>query len=584
VSQLAAAGPRRAVVVAREEGLRSLAVKVLAATCYSRLVLFGRRLDDPIPDVDSRLELAYSLLSADDIDDYVRLVPGASAMQIRARLSQGQRCFAVRHDGRLVAVSWALTGRVHVPYLRASLRLERDEALIAEAYVAPELRGLGVSSSAGRHRLTWLRDAGYRRVMAAILAENRLAFSPPERLGYERWGTVYSFGIGQLRRAVLARRHRGRVASRLRQLALEAGLAAASYHRRSLRGVTFIGVTGSCGKTTTKELIFAALSGRLPGRKNPKSYNSFADVGRTVLRTSSRDRFCVVEVAAWERGSVARSAAVLRPQIAVVTTVGRDHHRAFRTLEATAAEKRALLDAVVDGGSAVLNADDPHVCGMAQGFRGRVITFGRRPGATLRAEDVRSGWPERLSFTLELEGRTLPIRTNLCGEHWVTGVLAALAVAYAMGLPMDQTADALASAQPVPGRMSPIHINGATLIRDDVKSPLWAVDAALDFLAQAQAERKLAVIGSLSDYASPATRVYRSVAGRALSVADEVLFVGPNSRHATKSGDSRVHALESVPAATAYLQAHLRAGDLVLLKGTLADGFQEISRTLEQRA
>jgi len=361
--------------------------------------------------------------------------------------------------------------------------------------------------------------------------------------------------------------------AKLRELKLHAGLAAARLHRRTLRHVTVIGVTGSCGKTTTKELIAAALSSELRGRKSPGTGNGPAVVGKTILRTTNRDSFCVVEVAAgWRDGGVARTAQVLRPHIAVVTNVGSDHRATFRTLEAIAAEKRALVAGVVHGGAAVLNADDPLVLAMGDHFHGRILTVGRSPEAMLRAEDVQSAWPDPLSFTLCCDGRELPVRTRLYGKHWVTSALAALGVAEAMGVSLDRAAGALGTVEPAPNRMRAVTRNGVTFIQDDAKAPFWAIDAIFEFLADARAARKIVVIGTISDYPGAASPKYRSTAQRAMAVADEVVFAGPNARHALKAkagtDAGALHAFPTVPEAAAYLRSNLRDGDLVVVKGS----------------
>jgi UDP-N-acetylmuramyl pentapeptide synthase len=372
--------------------------------------------------------------------------------------------------------------------------------------------------------------------------------------------------------------------AKLRAIALEAGLATAGLHRRCLKHVAFVGVTGSCGKTTTKELTAAVLGASLPGRRSPASHNSLTDVGTTVLRTTGSDAFCVVEIAAWEPGSVARAARVVAPNIAVVTNIGADHRKAFRSLEATAAEKAELLSAVARGGTAGLNADDERVRAMAQGFHGRVITYGRSPDASLRAENIRARWPERLSFTLHVGERSCSVSTRLCGEHSLTSALAALGVAHAIGLPLDRAIDALAAAEPAPARMSPVALDGATFILDDAKAPLWTMDAAFAFLRDARAARKLAVIGTLSDYAVSASRAYPSVARRGFAVADEVVFVGRNARHTLKAkhdADARpLHAFATFEEAAEYLRGTLREGDLVLVKGSEGDHLQGILRAL----
>jgi UDP-N-acetylmuramyl pentapeptide synthase len=343
-------------------------------------------------------------------------------------------------------------------------------------------------------------------------------------------------------------------------------------HRRRLGNVAFIGVTGSCAKTTTKELIAAVLGGERRGRKTPGEGNGLAVVSKTVLRTTRRDAFCVAEVAAGGPSDVMRATRMLRPDIAVVTRIGADHRKAFRTLEATAAEKRQLLVGAAEGATAILNRDDPRVIAMADGFAGRVVTFGRSPDADLRAADIRGGWPERLSFTLIHGGRRLAVHTRLCGMHWTESVLAALSVAAAMNISLERAIAALAAVPPTPARMSPLSGNGVTFIRDDVKAPLWAIDTAFEFLAQARSARKIAVIGTISDHSASSSYVYPSVARRALAVADEVVFVGPNARQAMKLKDRErsgaLRAFATALEAADHLQATVRAGDLVLIKGS----------------
>jgi hypothetical protein len=195
---------------------RSLAVKALAATCCSRLALLERELAEPLPDLDGPAELVFGLLGPADAEEYAALVPGASPEEVSDRLHAGERGFAVRHRGRLVGVSWAAFGRVRVDYLRATLALQPDEALVHGAFVAPDMRGQHVSSQGGLYRLRWLRGAGYRRVMAAILPENTAGFGPPEKLGYRRIGTAYAIGPGPVRVARLVGRARNSPASRRR--------------------------------------------------------------------------------------------------------------------------------------------------------------------------------------------------------------------------------------------------------------------------------------------------------------------------------------------------------------------------------
>jgi UDP-N-acetylmuramyl pentapeptide synthase len=337
--------------------------------------------------------------------------------------------------------------------------------------------------------------------------------------------------------------------------------------------VAFVGVTGSAGKTTTKELVAAILGSGARGRRSPGEANDLATVAKTVLRTTRRDRWCVVEVAAGRRvGLLARKAQVLRPTIAVVTNVGQDHRTIFRTLEATAAEKRALLEHAVPDGTAVLNADDPLVMAMADGFPGRVLTYGSAAGAALRAEAVHSVWPQPLRFTARFAGEAVQVQTRLLGRHWITVVLAAMGAALAAGVTLGAASEAVAAVDPLPGRMRPVRVGAVTFIDDALKAPLWALESTFGFLAEARAERKILVMGTISDYPGSASATYRRAARRALEVADEVIFVGPNAPRVL--GTSSLRAAEtlrtspSARAAAQLLGGMLRPGDLVVLKGS----------------
>jgi GNAT superfamily N-acetyltransferase len=185
------------------EGVRLVAVKALAATCYSRLVLLERSLDEELPDIRARLELELGLLSADDVGEYVGLLPAASTAAVLARLRRGDVCFCARHHGRLIAVSWAVFGTARIRYLRSSLSLAPDEALIDGVFVAARERGQDVWPAVGAYGLRWLRNAGYRRALVAILSSNRASLRSQAKLGYRESGVAYGVGVGALRRLIL---------------------------------------------------------------------------------------------------------------------------------------------------------------------------------------------------------------------------------------------------------------------------------------------------------------------------------------------------------------------------------------------
>jgi len=351
----------------------------------------------------------------------------------------------------------------------------------------------------------------------------------------------------------------------------------------------FVGITGSCGKTLTKELIAAILATRSRCRKSNKLMNGPMPVAETILTTFPWHRYCVHEIASGGPGTLIRSMKVLHPHVGVVTHVNRDHFTRFRSLEATAAEKAVMVECLPPEGTALLNADDPYVLAMRDRTKAHVVTYGFSPEATVRAEDVTSIWPARLSLTAVYGDERERVRTLLLGEHWAHAVLASLATVLAMGVPLQDAARAIETVEPVEGRMSPHETSdGIIFIRDDWKAPLWTIAASLQFMSTAHARRKVVVIGTISDYPGDSARKYRSVARQALEVADKVLFVGQMAHCAIRvrshPDDDRVMAFDSLYDLELFLREYLAQGDLVLLKGSSrADHLQRLvlSRTGE---
>ena len=347
------------------------------------------------------------------------------------------------------------------------------------------------------------------------------------------------------------------------------------YRSVFLRRVAFIGVTGSGGKTTTKELIAAALGAELPGSKSSANFNStLKAITRTVLRAKRSDRFCVQELAAADRGKVVnldRFLRILKPQVGVVINVAAEHLSAFGGLEAIAEHKSKVTRLLPEDGVAVLNADDPNVVATAARTKANVITFGLRD-ADVRARNVTSSWPDTLSFDLIVDGETRGVCTDMHGKHLVHNYLATFAVCRAMGINLERAIAAVEQVRPPDGRMNEVRRkDGVAFMRDDFKAPAWSFECALGFLADARASRKFAVVGRLSDYHGSAGPHYRNVAKSCLEVADEVIFVGTTApmvrKIAVGTFAERLRIFVSPDDAVAYLNKELASGDFVLMKG-----------------
>jgi len=226
--------------------------------------------------------------------------------------------------------------------------------------------------------------------------------------------------------------------------------------RRLMFRTTFVAITGSLGKTTTTRIAVPILSSSFPTNSTRGANNSRISLARTVLRTRYRHRVTVLEVGTKRPGALRRAAWQLRPDVVVILSVARTHTNYYPTLDHTAAEKVTLMSRLGKDGIAILNGDDPRVLAMAVRSPGSVRTFGRSPQFDVWASDVSSRWPEGLSFTVHAGGRSLPVRTKLVGEHWITAALAALSLAFCCGMGLPEAISALEDAETYPGRMQPL--------------------------------------------------------------------------------------------------------------------------------
>ena len=343
--------------------------------------------------------------------------------------------------------------------------------------------------------------------------------------------------------------------------------------RNFLKKPLFIGITGSAGKTTTKELLLGVLAHKYRGVANPGSLNVLPEVAKTIWRVRPNHDFCVTELSEDRPGVMDGNLALLRPDIAIVTVVQDDHLAAHASREALAQEMAKLVASLPATGTAVLNADDERVLAMTANCVAKVITFGTSVKAQLRAEDVSSVWPERLQMTLVRGSERVKVVTQLCGVHWVPSVLGAIGGGLAAGMTLAECATSIATVAPFEGRMQPVTTpEGVTFIRDDFKAPLWTLDGCFEFMKTAKATRKIIVIGELSDMASKKAQKYAKVASLAQEVADVTVFVGPWASSVLKAKrpgrEDGLFVRAHVRDAAMLLNSMTRAGDLVLLKGT----------------
>src|SRR5680860_305462 len=344
-------------------------------------------------------------------------------------------------------------------------------------------------------------------------------------------------------------------------------------YSKKLRNVFFVGITGSAGKTTAKDLSANILCTAGECYSTPRSLNYSDGIAQLLLRVRPRHRFCVLELSGGNPGELDRPLRLFTPNIAVLTLIARDHFKAFKSLEAIAREKGKLVSALPADGVAVLNIDDPLVRAIGESCNRKVIWVGEAEGATIRLLTARSTWPEPLTLEIQYEGEKSEVKTGFHGKHLALSVLSALGVGLAAGIPLKSAIAAVAAVKPTEGRMQIVSDeNGVTFLRDDWKAPHWSLSAPLEFMAEAEARRKIVIIGTLSDYSLSASKLYPKVAKQALEVGDIVIFVGPHAPRAAKakrdSGIRNLHTFSEIREASEFLNALLEPGDLVLLKGS----------------
>jgi UDP-N-acetylmuramyl pentapeptide synthase len=365
--------------------------------------------------------------------------------------------------------------------------------------------------------------------------------------------------------------------------------AAARLHRRRLGARTrFVAVVGSFGKTTTARAVRAALA------LDPDAHhsaNSWTHLARAVLRVRSGTRHAVLEAGINGPGQMVHYAALIRPDVTVVTSIGSEHNRSLRTLADTRHEKAEMVRALPAHGIAVLNGDDPNVLWMRTQTAARVVTFGLGSENDVVGSDVRLDWPHGTRLTVTVHGERRELRSRLLGEKMAGALLAAVAVGVAEGRALDDVLHDVAAVAPTPGRLHPVPLaSGAWLLRDDYKSGLETIEAALDVLEQIPAARKFVVLGEVAEPVGPQGAIYRALGARLARFATGVLATGwhrrPLASGARRAGLSAdvIHAAgPSILDAVAQLREQLAPGDVVLLKGRDDERIERVALALTGR-
>jgi UDP-N-acetylmuramoyl-tripeptide--D-alanyl-D-alanine ligase len=355
----------------------------------------------------------------------------------------------------------------------------------------------------------------------------------------------------------------------------------AGWWRDRLEDLLVVGVTGSVGKTSTKEVIASVLGRAMPTYRSQGNLNSEIGLPLSLLEVTPEHRAAVFEMGgAYAFGEIRLLAEIARPRIGVVTNIHPVHLERMGSIEAIAETKSELIDAIPEDGWSILNGDDARVRAMSERSRGRVLFFGLGPGNDVRASEVESRALEGTSFWLHLGEEANRVKVPLVGGHAVELALAAIAVGHVAG--MDLADMLLGLAEPgvqvrlivLPGP------NGSQLIDDTYNASTPSVMSALGLLEAMKPQRAIAVLGDMRELGEVSEMEHVAVGRRAGEVADLVVTFGELARiigREAATTDGRFDAgppavtsfaLEQREALIAFLLRELREGDVVLLKGS----------------
>ena len=364
-------------------------------------------------------------------------------------------------------------------------------------------------------------------------------------------------------------------------------------HRRRVHGTPLIAVTGSNGKTSTKEFIAALLESRGEVLKTPGNHNNLVGVPLTLLQLTAAHQFAVIEMGTNSPGEIAKLAAIADPDVGLITNVGAAHTEGLSDLAGVAREKGALFEALPDTGTAIVNLDDPRITEQLQRTNARRISFGEAEAADFRIQEYRFGDRKpRVSGTLMLEDGELEIDTSVIGFHQIRNAAAALAAVSALGLPPRTHHPALLSVTAPPHRMQFQEASGLWILDDSYNANPASMRVALETLERccnlAQSKsRTIAVLGDMKELGPGSEEAHRALGRLCVELKIDVLItVGPAAAAAAETaktaGLRAVTNCEEPEQAADWVRRVAKPGDWLLVKGSRSMRLEKVVDDLKR--
>jgi UDP-N-acetylmuramoyl-tripeptide--D-alanyl-D-alanine ligase len=341
---------------------------------------------------------------------------------------------------------------------------------------------------------------------------------------------------------------------------------------RKLWGKPLVGVTGSAGKTTTKEAIAHVLSSRFRVLKSEGNFNNHFGLPLMLLKLEPEHDIAVIEMGMSHAGEIRALAEIAQPEIGVVTNVAPVHLEFFDSIAGIARAKYELIESLPSSGTAVLNADDEYVSQFGRDFQGNVLKYGTKPAADIRAENVKSLGTQGSQFDVVIAGTRETARLQLVGEHNILNALAAVGVGLARGMKLPETIAALATLTPADKRGQVLQLGNITVVNDCYNSNPTALKAMVEALAGMKAARRIVVAGEMLELGPAGEEMHRA-AGREVAEQKIDVLVGVRGQAQAMVESARGNGIQAIfvaspEEAAEWLARETRDGDVVLLKAS----------------
>jgi UDP-N-acetylmuramoyl-tripeptide--D-alanyl-D-alanine ligase len=341
---------------------------------------------------------------------------------------------------------------------------------------------------------------------------------------------------------------------------------------RRLWGKPVVGVTGSAGKTTTKEAIAHVLATRYPVLKSEGNFNNHFGLPLMLLKLQPEQQMAVIEMGMSHAGEIAALAKIAQPEIGVVTVVAPVHLEYFDSLAGIARAKYELIASLPPGGTAVLNADDEYVSQFGRDFSGKVVLYGIRKPADVRAENIESLGAQGSAFDVVVQGVRERATLALIGAHNISNALAAVAVGLDRGIHLSEIVAALTSLTPADKRGEVVQLGNIKVINDCYNSNPKALEAMVDALATMPAKRRIVVAGEMLELGASGEQMHRC-AGEHIADKKIDVLIGVRGQalpmvEAAKAAGMRAEFAATPQEAGEWLARESRDGDVVLLKAS----------------